>query len=132
MHAVLGYLLCLVALLPAFSLNVFFWLIGRTTRQHDFLGLFRSTLQMMVTVSSPYKIALTVFALLLAFASESPRSTRAVALLLISVVGVVGSLQMLYSGRGGTGAAIVMWPSTFATLAGVSWGARVLTTGASL
>jgi hypothetical protein len=100
MQALLKNLLGLVMRMPALARDVFVRLLGRTTRPHDWFGIFRSTLQMMVTVSSPYKIALTVTALLLVFVSDSSRSIRAISLLAISMVGLIGSLQMLLPPRG--------------------------------
>ena len=128
----LGYFLCLFAILPAFSLDVFFWFLGKTTRQHDVLGLFRSTLQMLVTVSSPFKIALTMAVLLLAFASDSPRPTRGIGLLIVSLLGLACSLHLLFFRGGvGSGGVVMMLPPTAATLLGLSWGSRLLESSAT-
>src|SRR5262245_3172068 len=100
MRAFTEYLFGLVMLMPALARDVFLRLLGRTNRPHDWLGIFRSTLQMMVSVSSPYKIALTVTALLLMFVGDSSRPARAITLWMISMAGLISGLQMLLPPRG--------------------------------
>ena len=100
MRTSLEYLLGLVMLMPTLIRDAFVRLLGRSDRPHDLFGIFRSTFQMMTTVSSPYKIALTVTALILVFVADSSRSIRAITLLAISMVGLIGSLQMLLPPRG--------------------------------
>jgi hypothetical protein len=127
MHSVFGYLLGLVAVLPAFSSGTFFWLLGRTTRQHDWLAIYRATVQMMANVASPVKLALTMAVLLLAFASDSPRPTRGMGLLAASIAGLVIILQIAFVARSaGIGVPLITLPSTAATLVGFSWGFRLL------
>ena len=131
MHAMLGYLLCLFAIPPALSLEIFCWFLGRTTRQHDVLGLFRSMLQTLATVSSPSKLGLTMLVLLFAFAAEAPRSTRGIGLLIVSLIGLGCSLHLLLFTRGGGGGAVMMLPSTAATLLSVALGSRLLESSTS-
>jgi hypothetical protein len=93
MHALLGYLLCLVVLTPAFSVDVFFALIGATSRLHDLLAIVRAVSRMLQSVTSPFKIALTVAVLIGVFASDSPRTTRGFILLVASAAGAAGMLH---------------------------------------
>jgi hypothetical protein len=93
MHALLGYLLCLVVLTPAFSVDVFFALIGATSRLHDLLAIVRAVSRMLQSVTSPFKIALTVAMLLAVFASDFPRTTRGLILLVTSAAGAAGILH---------------------------------------
>jgi hypothetical protein len=67
----LGYFLCLAVLTPALSLDVFFRLLGKTSRQHEVLGVFSTLLQLFATVTSPFRIAFTLGVLLLALFIES-------------------------------------------------------------
>jgi hypothetical protein len=93
MHALLGYLLCLVVLTPAFSVDVFFALIGATSRLHDLLAIVRAVSRMLQSVTSPFKIALTVAVLIGVFAADSPRTTRGFILLVASAAGIAGMWQ---------------------------------------
>jgi hypothetical protein len=93
MHALLGYLLCLVVLTPAFSVDVFFALIGATSRLHDLLAIVRAVSRMLQSVTSPFKIALTVAVLIGVFASDFPRTTRGLILLVTSAAGAAGILH---------------------------------------
>ena len=93
MHALLGYFLCLVVLTPAFSVDVFFALIGATSRLHDLLGMVRAISRMLQSVTSPFKIALTVAVLIAVFASDFPRTTRGFILLVAGIAGIAGLLQ---------------------------------------
>ena len=127
MTVIIGYFLCLAVIMPAFSLDVFFALLGATTRQHDLLALFRATSQMLATVTSPVKIGLTIIILFGTFAVDSARSTRGMALIVASVVGLVSMLQVFILSRAvGAGAAIIILPSAAASLVTFSWGTRLL------
>ena len=104
MHALLGYFLCLVVLTPAFSVDVFFALIGATTRLHDLLAIVRAVSRMLQSVTSPFKIALTVAVLLAVFASDFPRTTRGFILLIASGAGIAGMLHIWHAfAAAGTG-----------------------------
>jgi hypothetical protein len=70
MPSVFGYFLCLVVLTPALSLDVFLTLLGKTPRQHDFLAVFSTLLQLLATVTSPVKIGITLGILFCAYAAR--------------------------------------------------------------
>lgn len=93
MHALLGYLICLIVLTPAFSVDVFFALIGATSRLHDVLGVVRALSRVLQSVTSPFKIALALIVLVAAFASDSHRFTRGFILLAATTVGALGILE---------------------------------------
>ena len=76
MHAVLGYILCLVALTPALSLDVFLGFLNKTPRQHDVLTVLSTLLQLLATVTSPVKVAITLGIFFCAYAVR--RATMAV------------------------------------------------------
>ena len=112
MHALLGYFLCLVVLTPAFSVDVFFALIGATTRLHDLLAIVRAVSRMLQSVTSPFKIALTVAVLLAVFASDFPRTTRGFILLAASAAGIGGMLHIWHAfaaAGAGMGLTIGLW-----------------------
>ena len=71
MPPMLGYFLCLAVLTPALSLDVFFSLLGKTSRQYELLSAFSTLLQLFATVTSPFRIAFTLAVLLLALFIES-------------------------------------------------------------
>ena len=75
MPHVLSYFLCLVVLTPALSLDVFLGLLNKTPRQHDVLAMLSTLLQLLATVTSPVKVALTLALLLCAVAAR--RATMA-------------------------------------------------------
>jgi hypothetical protein len=126
-HVLLGYSLCLVVLTPALSVDVFFALIGATSRLHDLLALLRAVSRMLQSVTSPFKIALTLVVLLGVFASDFARSTRGVILLATGTAGIAGLLQTatLHSAAN-TGFALVLGFWTVAALLTFSWGSRLL------
>ena len=68
MFAVLGYFLCLAALTPALSLDVFLIFLSRMPRQHDVLAILTTLLQLLATVTSPVKVAITLGIISCAFA----------------------------------------------------------------
>jgi hypothetical protein len=70
MLPLLSYFLCLAVLTPALSLDVFFSLFSKAPRQHDLLSIFAMLLQLLATVTSPVKIALTLAVFCLAFAAR--------------------------------------------------------------
>ena len=63
-----GYLLCLAVLTPALSLEVVLSLLGKIPRQHDVLAALSTLLQLLGSVTSPMKVALTLGVLLCACA----------------------------------------------------------------
>ena len=71
----MSYFLCLVVLMPALSQEVFLGFLGRVPRQHDLLAVFSTLLQLLATVTSPMKIALTLG--LLALAHTARRASLA-------------------------------------------------------
>src|SRR5688572_32075273 len=93
MHALLGYLICLLVLTPALSVDVFFALIGATNRLHDLLAMVRALSRMLQSVTSPFKIALTLAVLIGVFASDFSRTTRGFILLVASASGAAGVMQ---------------------------------------
>ena len=129
MHVLLGYSLCLVVLTPALSVDVFFALIGATSRLHDLLALFRAVSRMLQSVTSPFKIALTLVVLLGVFASDFARSTRGIILLAAATAGIAGMLQTAaLHPAAGNGFVLVLGLWTVATLLTFSWGSRLLAT----
>ena len=124
MTPLFGYFACLAMLTPALSLDVFFGLLGKTSRQHDILALIRTIVQLLSTVTSPFRIALTVAVLVCAHTVESDRPKRVIAW----VVLCAGSLLhlMTISRDAGANAALILVPSTLVTLASFSWSSRVL------
>lgn len=68
MLAVLAYFLCLAALTPALSLDVFLIFLSRMPRQHDVLAILTTLLQLLASVTSPVKVALTLGIIFCAFA----------------------------------------------------------------
>ena len=76
MFSLLGYFLCLVALTPTLSLDVFFSLLNKAPRQHDLLAIFGTLLQLLATVTSPVKIALTLAMFCFAFAARHAVNAR--------------------------------------------------------
>ena len=132
MPSLLGYFLCLVALVPALSPDVFFGLIGKTTRQYEVLTIYRAILQMLTTVTSPVKIALATAVLLFGYAVESRSGRRVINLAVVTAAGFSSTLQLLTVSRSaGLGVAAVMIGSSAASLFGVSWGTRGLETTAA-
>jgi hypothetical protein len=120
MTAVLGYFLCLAALMPALSLDVFLGLLRKTPRQHDVLALMRTIIQLLATVTSPFKIALTLAVLLCAYAIESGRFAPGKEWFIACVLGF-GGLQFAALSFGPEfGAASVMLPCAMAILASFS------------
>ena len=75
--------------MTACSTDVFFALLGATSRLHDLLAVFRATSRMLLTVTSPFKIGLTVLVLMAVFAAESGRVTRGIVLSGITLFGVM-------------------------------------------
>ena len=131
MPSLLGYFLCLVALVPTLSLEVFFGLLGKTTRQYEVLTIYRAILQMLTTVTSPVKIALATAVLLFGYAAESRSGRRVINLAVVTAAGFSSTLQLLTVSRSaGLGVAVVMIGSSAASLFGVSWGTRGLETTA--
>lgn len=127
MPVLLGYFLCLVVVTPALSVDVFFALIGTTSRQHDLLAMVRSLSRMLLSVTSPFKIALTLLVLVGAFASDFARSTRGTGLLLASALGVASLLQTFTVSPGaGLGSMVILLTGMTATLAGFSGGLRLI------
>ena len=125
----LGYLLFLAILMPALSLEVFFGLIGRTTRQYEVLTIFRAIQQMLTTVTSPVKIGLATAVLLFAYAAESCWAKRVVALIVFGFAGFFSLLQVLEVSRVAEfGAAAIMMGSSAVSLVSVSWASAVLDT----
>ena len=132
MHALLGYLICLLVLTPALSVDVFFALIGATNRLHDLLAMVRALSRMLQSVTSPFKIALTVAVLIGVFASDFSRTTRGSLLLVAGATGLVGMLQgaIVHRVPGFESlAALGLWAA--AALAVLVCGARLLTTSVS-
>ena len=70
MLPLLGYFLGLLVLAPTLSLDVFFGLLGKAPRPHDLLSFYATLLQLLATVTSPVKIALTLAVLCFAFAAR--------------------------------------------------------------
>jgi hypothetical protein len=131
MHALLGYLICLLVLTPALSVDVFFALIGATNRLHDLLAMVRALSRMLQSVTSPFKIALTLAVLIGVFASDFSRTTRGSLLLVAGATGLVGMLQsaMIHPVIGLEPlASLVAWAA--AALAALVCGARMMTTSA--
>lgn len=125
MNAVLGYFLCLAILMPALSLDVFFGLLSKTNRQHEVLALIRSIVQMFVTVTSPFKIALTLAVLLCAYAFESDGLKRGSMCIFVSIAAFAGLLHIAALSRGvDFGAATVLFPSALVTIASFAPGTR--------
>ena len=81
----LGYFLCLAVLTPALSLDVFFSLLGKTSRQHEVLSLFSTLLQLFATVTSPFRIAFTLAVLLFVLCVESVLMQRILTLAMAGV-----------------------------------------------
>ena len=107
----------MVVVTPALSVDVFFALIGATSRLHDLLALLRSVSRMLQSVTSPFKIALTLVVLLGVFASGFARSTRGLILLAVGIAGIAGTLQTAtVHAAAGTGLAMVLGLWTVATL----------------
>jgi hypothetical protein len=69
MTAVLAFVCSALSLAPSLSFALFFNAIGRSTRQHDLLELFRFALQTAAGVTSPIKLGL-IFAILIAACIE--------------------------------------------------------------
>ena len=112
--------------MPAFSTDVFFALLGATSRLHDLLALFRAMSRMLMTVTSPYKIALTLLVLLGVFAMDSERGTRGVVLLGVSVFACGSILPLLLQGVGIGAAPVFLLAGTPAIAVGCRSGARLL------
>jgi hypothetical protein len=126
MNALLGYFLCLAALLPALSLDVFFGVLGKTSRQHDVLVVIRTVVQLLATVTSPFRITLTLAVMLCAFIAESEGSRRGVGFFVLGVAGLGCMLHVVPMDHvAGFGAAIALLPATLASFAGCSCGSRV-------
>lgn len=125
MTAIFGYFLCLLAIMPAYSMDAFFRLIGKSTRQHDILDLFRFTVQTLANVTSPFKIGLMLAVATSVFLAGGVRPARIAALLVVGLAGLLGSAQMFLLGRSaGMGAAILLVPSTISTFASFWWASR--------
>jgi hypothetical protein len=119
----------LVVVTPALSVDVFFALIGATSRLHDLLALLRAISRMLQSVTSPFKIALMLAILLGAFASDFARSTRGLILIAAGTAGIAGMLQTAtVHATTGTGLAFVLGLWTVATLLTFTWGSRLLAT----
>jgi hypothetical protein len=132
MSPLLGYFLCLAVLMPALSLEVFFRLVGRTTRLPEVFAFFRTILQLLVSVTSPVKIALATAVLLFAYAFESCWAKRVIAMMVFGLAGFFSLLQILAVSRAaGIGAAAVMICSSAASLVSVSWASRMIDTTAT-
>ena len=129
MSSIFGYLLCVLALTPALSLAVFFGVIGKSTRQHDLLELFRSAMQMAAGVTSPFKLGMILAVLLGVFIAGSPRPTRGAALFAAGAAGLMGVMQaILIASPNGFGAAFTLFPWTAVTLTSLSGSWRLLAT----
>jgi drug/metabolite transporter (DMT)-like permease len=128
MAPLLGYFLCLFALVPALSLEVFFGLLGKTTRQHEVLSILRMLLQLLTSVTSPVKIALATTVLLFGLAAESCWGRRIITVLVVGAAGFSSTLQMFSLGRAGLGVAAAMMFTSTASLVSISWGTRLLGT----
>lgn len=114
---------------PALSVDVFFALIGATSRLHDLLALLRAISRTLQSVTSPFKIALMLVVLLGVFASDFAGSTRGRILLAAGTAGIAGMLQTAtVHSAAGTGLAIALGLWTVATLLTFSWGSRLLAT----
>ena len=125
MSSLLGYFVCLVALAPALSLDVFFGLLGKTTRQYEVLTIYRAILQMLTTVTSPAKIAVATAVLLFGYAAESRSGRRVINLAVVTAAGFSSTLQLLAVSRSaGLGVVVLMIGSLAASLFGVSSGTR--------
>ena len=132
MHALLGYFLCLVVLTPAFSVDVFFALVGATSRLHDLLGMVRAVSRMLQSVTSPFKIALTLAVLIAVFASDFPRTTRGFILLVTGIAGMAGMLQTWHtSAAAGTEMGLTMGLWVAGTLLTFASGSRLMTVSMS-
>ncbi len=132
MHALLGYLICLLVLTPALSVDVFFALIGATSRLHDLLAMVRALSRMLQSVTSPFKIALTLAVLIGVFASEFSRTTRGSLLLVAGATGLVGMLQgATVHPVIGLESLAALGPWAAAALAVLVCGARLITTSGS-
>jgi hypothetical protein len=81
----LGYFLCLAVLTPALSLDVFFSLLGKTSRQNELLSAFSTLLQLFATVTSPFRIAFTLAVFLFAMFIESVWLQRTFSLVISGV-----------------------------------------------
>ncbi len=125
MTAVLGYFVCLAILLPALSLDVFFGLLSKTNRQHEVLALIRSVVQILVTVTSPLRLGLTLAVLLCAYALESDWPKRGGALFVVCVVALGSILHVATLNQVDLSAATVLLPSALITVASFSWGSRL-------
>jgi hypothetical protein len=127
MDPLIGYSLCLLALMPALSLEVFFGLLGRTSHQHEALAIVRTILQLLTSVSSPAKIGLATGVLLLAYAAESGSARRILTLVVVSAAGFSSTLQLLSLGHGeGIGAAALVLCSSLASALSASDDTRAL------
>lgn len=127
MHILLGYFLCLVVVTPALSVDVFFALIGATSRQHDLLAMIRTLSRMLLSVTSPFKIALMLLVLAGMFASDLARSTRGAALLLAGGLGAASLLQSLaFSPQVSLGSLMMLLIGASATLVSFSGGLRLI------
>lgn len=128
MSAIVGYFLCVLALTPALSLGVFFGVIGKSSRQHDLLELFRFAVQMAAGVTSPFKLAMLLAVIVGVFIAGSPCPTRGAILSAIGAAAVVTLLQFsLTLPVIGPGAAVLFVPSIAATCVTLSGATRLLT-----
>ena len=126
MNALLGYFLCLAALLPALSLDVFFGVIGKTSRQHDVLVVIRTAVQLLATVTSPFRITLTLAVMLCAYLVESEGSRRGIGFLVLGVAGLGCMLHVMPMGHvAGFGATLALLPAAQASFSGCSCGLRL-------
>ncbi len=129
MHALFGYLICLLVLTPALSVDVFFALIGATNRLHDLLAMVRALSRMLQSVTSPFKIALTLAVLIGVFASDFSRTTRGFILLVASASGAAGVMQVaMIHPVSGIQLATDLAPYAIPTLASFAFGARLIAT----
>jgi hypothetical protein len=128
MSAILGYFLCVLALTPALSLEVFFGVIGRSTRQHDLLELFRFAVQMAVGVTSPFKLAMVLAVITGVFIAGSSRPARGAILFAIAAAVLLAVMHLSFMFPSlGFRAAVAFVPSIAATFVSLSGATRLLT-----
>lgn len=132
MSPLLGYVLGLAILMPALSIEVFVGIVGKTTRLPEVFAIFRTILQMLVSVTSPVKIALATAVLLFAYAAESCWAKRVVGMLIFGLAGFLSVTQMAaLSHASGTGVALVMMGSSAGSVLGISWSSSAIATTAT-
>ena len=125
MHPALGNLLCLLGVVPGLPLEAFLWTLSRTGRPHHVIGVLRSLLQTLATVSSPVRIAFTFMVLIVSFIADVAKPPRETSTMAIVAIGLVFSTQLALVSQGAgaeLGAAI---PAAAATLFSFSWSSRL-------